>query len=115
MGVKDEIDTDIINFFKQIENQNTNDKQKTLKNLIDKYAHISQSDYMMDWYDLQSIVNCAKTLFSNKSFPMFLGDKRKRVNQNEQANLCVIEETVRHLNHKECFKKLPRFDFREDS
>ena len=32
----------------------------------------------------------------------------------DQANMCVIEATIAALNKRDCFNKLPRFDYRTD-
>ena len=114
MDLKDQLNVDILRFFEQIENQNSNDKIQTLRNLLDKYIHLSTADYLMDSHDLNMIISNAKTLFSQKTFPVFLGDKKSKVMEAEQANLCVIESVVSHLNKKECLKKIPKFKYKQD-
>jgi hypothetical protein len=112
--VKEEVEVDIKRFFEQIENQSSSDKLQTLRNLLDKHIHLTTSDYMMDYHDLNAIVSHAKGSFVNKTFPVFLGDKKRKVGQNEQANLCVIEATISHLNKNDCLKRLPKFKYKED-
>jgi len=114
VSLKSELEVDIKRFFKQIENQNENDRVNTLRLLMDKYIHLSTSSYMMDNHDLNMIISHAKSLFANKTFPVYLGDSKKIVYENDQANLCVIESTISHLNNKDCLKKLPKFDYKEN-
>ena len=113
-NLKEQLNVDIKRFFEQIENQNTDDQAKTLRNLLDKYIHLSKADYLMDSHDLRNIIGSAKSLFAQKTFPMFLGEKTRKVDPNDQPNLCVIEATIQHLNKNDCLKKLPKFDYRED-
>ena len=112
--LKQQVDVDIRRFFEQIEKQNHSDQIKTLRNLLDKYIHLSSAEYLMDYHDLNSIIGGAKTAFANKTFPVFLGDKKRKVGQSEQSNLCIVESVIGHLNKNDCLKKLPKFDYRED-
>lgn len=113
-SIKDQLESDIKRFFEQIEKQNHNDQLQTLRNLLDKYIHLSSCDFVMDYHDLSSIVSHAKGVFTNKNFPVFLGKKKRRVYESEQANLCMVEATVSYLNKNDCLKKLPKFDYKED-
>lgn len=112
--IKEELEVDIKRFFEQIEKQNHNDRVETLRNLFNKYLHLSTSDYMMDYIDLNNIISHAKNSFSTKTFPVFLGDKKRKVDESYQANLCVIESAIAYLNDKECLKRIPKFDYKED-
>ena len=114
MGLRKELDVDIARFLEQIENQSHSGKRETLKILLEKYIHLNTCDYILDHDDLRSIIGQAKVLFSSKVFPCFLGSKKRKVSQNDQPNLCVIEATISLLNNKDCFKKLPKFDYREN-
>lgn len=114
MALKDELEVDIKRFFEQIEKQNPQDQKETLRLLMNKYIHLSTSEYKLDYYDLNSIIGDAKGRFANKTFPVFLGDRRRKVEESEQANLCVIESTIAHLNKSDCLKKMPKFDYKED-
>lgn len=115
-SIKEQLETDIIRFFEQIESQNVNDQRQTLRNLLGKYIHLSTTNYMMDSYDLTSIISSAKSAFSNKQAKLFLksGSNIRQVCQDELSNLFVIEATINYLNKIECFKKLPKFDYKED-
>lgn len=113
MTTKDTLDFDVENFFKEIENQNANDQRQTLRNLMDKYIHLTQSEYLMDSSDLLRIITLSKTIFANKTMPIYLGEKNKRVSDGDQANLCIIEATIAFLNSKECLKKIAKFDIKK--
>ena len=114
MSIEEDLKIDIINFFSHIENQSPNDKRETLKILMDKYIHLSKATYLMDHYDLQAIIERAKSVFSKKTFPCYLGYKSYRVYENDQSNLCVIEAVITHLNSKECLSKIPKFNYKEE-
>jgi len=115
MSVKDTLDSDIINFFEHIDTQNINDKKKTLLQLIDKYIHLTKAEFLMDKHDLEVIISNAKTLMAQSTFPVNLGNSKRRVHENEQVALCLVESTVSHLNKKDCLKRLPKFDYRDDT
>ena len=114
MATEDELDIDIMRFFEQIENQEPNDKIKTLRLLMDKYIHLSKSSHMMDNADLFNIISQAKSMFARKAFPVFFGERCSKVLQSDQPNLCVIESTIVYLNKNDCLKKMPKFDYREN-
>ena len=102
-SIKEQVEVDILRFFEQIETQ-------------DKYIHLSTSDHLMDYYDLNSIISSAKNKFANEKITRHLksGIMNRKVSPDEVANLLVIEATIGHLNKIECLKKLPRFDYKDD-
>lgn len=114
MSVKDQIEFDIRDFFEQTKNQSSSDQKETLRILLEKYAHLSKADFIMDKNDLDVIIGNAKSLMAQKTFPCFMGKTKRRVMEHEQANLCVIESTISHLNKSNCLKKLPKFEYKED-
>lgn len=114
MSLEEEIEIDIPQFFRQIENCDTGTKFEILRMLIHKYSYISTSPFIMDSYNLRSIINGAKSKFANDSFPIFLGERKIKITQSELSNLCIIESAIAHLNKNDCLKKMPKFDKRED-
>lgn len=113
-NLKEQMEVDILRFLENIESQSQNSKLETLRNLFDKYIHLSTCDLMMDTHDLNSIINDAKSRFSNNKMPIHLGKNKRIVTQTELPNLCIIEATIGHLSKKDCLKKSPKFDKRED-
>lgn len=112
--LKDQLDVDILRFLENIETQNFSDKIQTLRQMFDKYIHLSKSEHMMDAHDLSIIINDAKNLFVTQPMPVHLGSTKRLVSAGDLPNLCLIEATISHLNKKDCLKKMPRFDKRED-
>jgi hypothetical protein len=110
--IKEQVEHDILRFFENIENQNRNAQRETLRNLLDKYVHLSTSDYLMDSADLREILGSAKGKFANDNAVIYLksGVGNRKVLPHELANLFVIEATIGHLNKKGCLKKLAKFD-----
>ena len=108
-----DLEADIKKFFEQIETQNTNDRIVTLKKLFDKYIHLNTCNRKMDYTDYHNIVNGAKTKFSSTSFPVVLGDKKREIKPQEQANFCLVESTIDYLNGIGCLKKIPKFDIKK--
>lgn len=115
MNMKEQVEFDIRAFFEQINNQSSGDQRETLRLLLEKYTHLSKADYLMDKTDLDSIIGNAKQLMATKTLPVFLGKAKRRVMEHEQANLCVIESTISHLNKNNCLLKLPKFEYKEDT
>lgn len=115
-SIKEQLEVDIVRFFEQIENQDINSQRQTLRNLLDKYIHLSTSDYVMDSNDLREILGTAKSNFANEKAIIDLksGAMYRRVQQGELANFFVIEATIKHLNKKECLKRLAKFYKKED-
>lgn len=114
MTLKEQIEFDIMSFFTQIESQNSVDKKETLRLLLAKYVHLTSAEFLMSKADLDSIITLAKMQMASKTFPVFIGPLKKRVQEQEQANLCVIESTISFLNKNSILKQLPKFDYRED-
>jgi len=118
MGLEEDLKMDIKAFFKQIESQNQNDRLETLKNLIDKYVHLSTADYVLDYIDLNLIISGAKGKHSEKTFPLFMKNKttssKNKIPQDYQGNLCLIESTIGYLSSKGCLSKCPKFNYTTD-
>jgi hypothetical protein len=110
MNLKEQLEVDIQRFFENIDKQSDNDKVETLRNLMDKYIHLSKSDFLMNHFDLMAILSSAKGKFANETFPVILGSKKQKVLDIELPNLCVIEATIEFLNKNDCLKKMPKFD-----
>jgi hypothetical protein len=113
--MKQNLEADIQNFFNQIDSQTDSDQKQTLRLLLDKYIHLTKSDMMMDKHDLESIIAMAKAVMVEKTMPVTMGKNKRRVHPDQLTTLCVIEATISHLNKTECLKRLPKFDYREDS
>ena len=113
MGIEDKVDFDIINFFNDIESQDFDDRKKTLKILLDKYIHLTKSTFLMDKHDLDSIVSSSKGIFTNQRMPIFLGKNARKVYEGDLPTICIVEATIGHLNKNDCFKKLPKFDYKD--
>jgi len=112
--LKDQLENDILDLLKNIENQPKWEKIQTIRNMVSKHIHMNTSDHLMDHYDLQSIIEGAGKLYVDNHFKFVLGSAKKKVEERDYSNLCVIESTVSHLNKLGCLKKMPRFDKRED-
>lgn len=113
-NLKEQLDTDILRFLENIETQNYSDKIQTLKNLFDKYIHLSHAELLLDNHDLATIISNAKNIFANQTMPIHIGPNKRLVNPADLPNLCVIEATISLLNKKDCLKKVAKFDKRED-
>ena len=116
MGINDNLRQDIIDFFDNIEGMESNDQVKTLENLINKYAHLNSTTLLLDHRDLQRIIGMSKELMSNsnlkKSFRTSTGN---RIVQYEEARILqIICATISFLNSKDCLKKIPKFNYKED-
>lgn len=112
--IEEQLNSDILKFFRNIEKQTRGDQIQTLRNMLNKYLHITQTDYVMDEKDFNKIISSAKNNFSQNNLKIYLGERKVPVIQGDLPNLCVIESTIGHLNHIGCLKKLPKFDKRED-
>ena len=114
MSLKDQIEVDILGFFKDLDILGSNDRKETLRTLLSKYAQLSSSDFKMDDRTLAEIIDQAKTLMSTKTMPMFMGVNKKRIPEGEQATVCLIESTISQLNKNDCLKRLPKFEYKDN-
>lgn len=114
MNLKEQVETDIFRALENLETQNKNDQLETLRNLVDKYVHLSTAEHVLNDHDLREIIGSAKQMFASKTMPTFIGPRKRKTAPDEEANLCVIEATIGALNKRDCLKKLPKFDYKED-
>jgi hypothetical protein len=114
VGFSEDIEKDVMDFYNEMDDMSRLEKIQKLRSLLEKYSRKSSSDHIMNISDLNDIVGYAKSIYAQKTFPAFLGYEKKKIEQHKQANLCVIESTIRYLNQKDCLKKMPKFDYRED-
>lgn len=113
MSIKDQLEADIHAFFENIEKQLPESKVKTLRLLIDKYAHLSSTPVLLDKNDFEMIKSNAHRFFVDSSFPKKVGSNKREIGSDEANVLSIIEGTITMLNGRECFRKLPKFDYRD--
>lgn len=113
MSIKDQLDSDIEDFFQNIEKQLPESKRKTLKLLLDKYAHLYSTPVLLDKHDFDMVKSHAHSFFVNSAFPKRVGSDKREIGSYEANILSIIEGTISVLNSRECFKKLPKFDYRD--
>lgn len=114
--LENKLEREIGELLNEIENQELQDKKKTIKLFLDKYIHLSKSDHMMTTFDLNKIIGKAKSDFAEKNVKLFLksGNSKARVAQSDLSNLFVIESTISYLNKIDCLKKTPKFHYIKD-
>lgn len=113
MAIEDQLDADILSFFENVEKQTLDAKAKTLKLLIDKYAHLISAPILLDKYDFEMIKEHANRFYATETFPKKLGENRREISSYEANVLSIIEGTIMVLNNNDCLKKLPKFDYRD--
>jgi urate oxidase len=112
MSVREQLDSEIYSLLKNIENQTIEDQRKTIILFMDKYIHLFSAPILLDKHDFDMVKSHAHAYIMEKAFPKYLGSKRREVSGTEANVLAIIEGTIIVLNSKECFKKLPKFDYR---
>jgi len=105
----DEIKQDAINFVRNSEKMNDQDKVELLVKMFDKYLQIYKSDYYMGHHDMRSIIEGAIGKFREASLPTYI--EGKRVSPTEQNNLCIMEAAISFLNSQDLLKRVPKFKY----
>lgn len=113
MSISDQLEADIHAFFENIENQLPESKRKTLKLLIDKYAHLLSTPVLLDKHDFDMVKSHAQKFFVDTGFPKKVGSNRREISNSDANILSIIEGTITVLNGRECFRKMPKFDYRD--
>ena len=113
MSLKDQLESDVYTFFENIEKQDPEDRRKTLRALLEKYAHISTTPCVLNKHDFNMVKDVAHRFFVNSAFPKRICSNRSEVHSSEGNVLAIIEGTIAMLNHNDCFKRLPKFDYRD--
>ena len=116
MKINDSLEQEIKQLLEVIKTQTFEDQIQTVKNLVDKYSHLNKSSHLMNYYDLISIINTSKGKAGTETMPKFLdsGSTITKVTSEQQILSFVVEATIGHLNKLDCFKRLPKFDYKED-
>lgn len=113
MSFKDQLETDVYAFFKNIASQTPEDQRKTLRQLIEKYAHLSSAECILNKDDFRSVKEHAHNFYMASAFPEKISGNRDVIEPHEANILSIIEGTIHLLNTKDCFKKTPKFDYRD--
>lgn len=113
MNSKEQMNADAYNFIKNIERMGSVESKNLLINLLEKYSMISESSLNLERGDFDDIINLAKYMVANKTFPSTLGKEKKAIKEQEQSNLCIIESTIIILNKLGALKKVPSFTYKE--
>lgn len=114
MGLKQQLEQDIAQFFRDIDDMLPEGKKKALELLIEKYCHLSSAPVKWDKSHFEMIKSHAITLFKDKAYPKKFNNSYREFSTQEAPNVCLIEATISHLHSEDCLKKLPKFDVRED-
>lgn len=113
MSLKQDLEQDISEFFRQIEKQLPESQKKTLMLLFDKYMHISTTPVKWVRRDFDMIKENATRLFIDSAFPKQFNNSYSKITAAEAANFCLIVSTIAYLNSQDCLKKLPKFDLKD--
>ena len=111
MSLESDLDRDIRQFFQQTNEMRDEDKISSLKLLLDKYIHISRSDYLMDKYDFETIKQNAQNLLKEYKLPKQFQNSFGLISGNEAVALSIIEGTVQFLISRDCLKRSPKFKY----
>ena len=115
MAIKDEMELDAGQFFRQIEGQLPEAQRQTLILLLDKYAHLSTATLLLDITDFNLIMSRSRNMYMDSSFPKRIGDKDTVGGHNhETANICLMQSTIEYLYGADCLNKKVKFDFRDE-
>lgn len=112
MSIKEQLEEDVAAFFRNIEGQLPEAQKRTLLQLIDKYAHLFSTPILLEKHDFEMIKDHARKFLIDSAFPKKVGFKGQEIHPSEANILSVIEGTIMVLNGKECFRKLPKFNYR---
>jgi hypothetical protein len=114
MGLNDDVHRDVIETIECLESQCHSDRITTLRLLLEKYIHKNRATHLMEYRDLHSIIENSKGILANMSLPKSLGygSLIKEVPQDNLVHLCLVESAIGHLNRIDCFKRVPKFDYK---
>jgi len=111
--LKDDLEQEINQFFREIHNMLPEGKKKALLLLFDKYMHLSTTPMKLDKGDFDAIKESGIQLFKDQGFPKAFNNSHREISTYEAANFCLIEATISHLYSKDCLKKMPKFDLKQ--
>ena len=114
MSIEKDLEQDVGQFFQEIEKMLPEGKKKHLKILIDKYCHLLSTPIIFDKYDLDMIKDLALRQFIDKTARVYMGKNRREVTDRDIVTLRVVEATIGYLHSKDCLKKLPKFDYKNE-
>jgi hypothetical protein len=112
MSQLEEIEQDVLDFLSKVDNLSDNDRKQLLMLLFNKHLILNKSNVMISYNDFQYVLNLAKKIYSEESFPIKIEDDKKvlrEVPPSEVGHYCLMESVICLLNKKEALKKLPVF------
>jgi len=106
----DKLKLELIEFLSKVDELRPLDREEFLFTIVKKYLLSSKddSDIVLSYDDFNDAVSYAKSLYSQMSFPINIGNKR--LESYENANYCMFTAVIFLLNKKEAFKKIPNFE-----
>jgi hypothetical protein len=110
MNLPDELTHDIVLFLSKVDELKHSDRKELLVAMMRKHLVLSQSDIMLDKYDLDMIISGAKSEYSKEPIPTRISGRE--IDQNEAVKILLIESAVRVFNNKGALKRIPKFDRR---
>ena len=113
MSLKQQLEQDIAQFFRDIDGMLPEGKKKALALLIDKYCHLSSAPVKWDKSHFDNIKSSAIQLFKDKAYPKKFNNSYREFSTQEAPNVCLVEATIAYLHAQDCLKKLPTFDVKE--
>jgi hypothetical protein len=108
-NLKAEIKDKLASIQSQLPEQQVNE----LLELFKKHLNLNQGILKLDSQDYADIRDLAQFNYLNMSFPKYIGKDMREVASDEARFLVIIEATIRFLIGKDCFNKIPEFDYKE--
>jgi hypothetical protein len=103
-----QIEQELRDFLQQEDHIRPSDRLTYLMAIVNKHFDLDKIDYMVDHYDLQSIMSLAKSSYPTYTMPVFIS--KKEVHHSEVNYVLIIEAFVTYLNRNNLLKRLVRFD-----
>lgn len=114
MSIKQQLESDIDEFFRNSDKQLPEGRKKSLILLFDKYMHITSDPVKFIKRDFEMIKSHAIDMFKDSHFPKDFNNSYSKISTDEAANFCLVVATISYLQSKDCLKKLPIFDLKKN-
>lgn len=109
MSAKEEVEREIREFLSKHDNMIPQDRVAYLMAIFDKQLLFSQMEYQVQNFQVQNILNNAKSIMGGMTLPVIISEKEMEPGQTGQ--IAVVESILQFLNGNGLLKKIVKLNY----
>lgn len=106
-----EIERELREYLEKESNMRHSDKLPYLMIIINKHFGLDKIDHMVDYHDLDALINNSKVAYVDTKMPISISCRE--LSTTHSNYVLILEAFVGYLNKNKLIKRLIKFDHRE--